>query len=229
MLNPRIGVTGVDTYGRRSWKFQRYTEHIRVAGGIPVPLGKRNTGLPPGISGLLLTGGEDVDPAYYGEAPHVTFKGNRARDTSEMQLAKEALAAGMPILAICRGCQLLNVVLGGTLVQDIPTQHARPLQHAAGARHGIAIHAGTHLADLVGGVEAVVNSYHHQSVGALAPGLRPSAVAPDGILEAWEAVPGGPIGSYVMAVQFHPERATFTDDVSQPLFGDFIKVASQFR
>lgn len=228
MLNPRIGVTGVDTYGLRSWKFQRYTEHVRVAGGIPVALGRRNKALPAGISGLLLSGGEDVDPSLYGEEPHVTFKGNRARDTAEMALVREALAAGMPILAICRGCQLLNVVLGGTLVQDIPSQHARPLVHAAGARHGIAIHAGTHLADLVGDVHADVNSYHHQSVAELAPGLRPSAVASDGILEAWEADPDGPIGSYVMAVQFHPERGTYTDPVSQPLFADFIRAARTY-
>ncbi|MBC7543365.1 MAG: gamma-glutamyl-gamma-aminobutyrate hydrolase family protein [Candidatus Sericytochromatia bacterium] len=228
MLNPRIGVTGVDTYGLRSWKFQRYTAHVRAAGGIPVPLGRRNTVLPAGLSGLLLAGGEDVDPVLYGAEPHRTFKGNRGRDLAEFALARQALGLGMPILAICRGCQLLNVVLGGTLLQDIPSQHPHPLPHTGGVRHAMRIHAGTRLDGLVDDLQVEVNSYHHQAVAELAQGLQPSAVSPDGILEAWEADPDGMITSYVMAVQWHPERAPFNDGISQPLFGDFVTTAARY-
>jgi putative glutamine amidotransferase len=225
---PRIGITGLHTYGARTRKFRLYADHVRAAGGVPIMLGTRALRLPVTLDGLLLAGGEDVDPVYYGESPHPTYRGSRRRDVSEFGVAKAALDAGMPIFAICRGAQLLNVVLGGTLVQDIPSQVAKPLTHEGGARHPVTIAADSRLASLIGSGSADVNSYHHQAVARLAPGLIVNAKAADGTIEGWEPEPSGSVDSYIMAVQWHPERTPFDDPVSRPLFCDFVGAAADF-
>lgn len=158
-----------------------------------------------GMSGLMLTGGGDVDPALYGEARHVeTEDPDGERDAEEMELLREALALDLPVLAICRGLQVLNVYQGGTLVQHLPTsaRHVRRDGERSAPAHEVRIEPDTLLSEIVGSPTAQVNSRHHQAIGVLGKGLRVSARdVEDGIIEAVE-LPGR---SFVLAVQWHPE------------------------
>ena len=165
-----------------------------------------------GCSGLLLTGGADVDPREYGETEtHPTVEIDAVRDAYELALAREALARDLPVLAICRGAQVLNTAAGGTLIQDIPTALPGALDHQRlDARddtvHDVTVTPGTCLWTLLeqrlkdGSV--AVNSRHHQSVKTPAPGFVVSAVSPDGVVEAIEK----PDAQFCVAVQWHPEN-----------------------
>lgn len=169
-----------------------------------------------GVDGLLLAGGEDVDPARYGETPHATVVDvETERDEFEVGLVLEALARQLPILAICRGVQLLNVARGGSLVQDIPSQVTGALEHRLASpphqsydfAHEIWIDKDTVLArlmnDRLNGVDTCdVNSRHHQAVKTLAAGFKVSATAPDGVIEAIE----DPSVPFCVGVQWHPEN-----------------------
>jgi putative glutamine amidotransferase len=163
------------------------------------------------VSGLVLTGGEDVDPARYGEERNekVRFV-NAARDATEAELVLEAKARGMPVLAICRGIQMLNVALGGTLVQDIASQCKTDIAHDEdGPRdsrsHEIVVEPGSLIAKAIGTERATVNSFHHQSVKRVADGMRVTARSPDGIIEGLESTDKD---WWAMAVQWHPEEMT---------------------
>ncbi|MBC7544728.1 MAG: gamma-glutamyl-gamma-aminobutyrate hydrolase family protein [Candidatus Sericytochromatia bacterium] len=228
-LAPRIGITGLSTYGRRSAEYRAYSDHVQAAGGIPILLGTPHHRLPANLGGLLLAGGEDVHPQHYDATPHVTYHGNHRRDAAEIALVTAALAQELPILAICRGCQLLNVVLGGSLVQDIPSQTPDPLLHEDGVRHAIAIPAGSRLATLLGTTVSTVNSYHHQAVSRLAPGLMVNARTTDGTIEGFEPGPDASPLSFLMGVQWHRELETPQDSVSQPIFRNFVESARTFR
>ena len=161
------------------------------------------------VAGLVLTGGEDVDPARYGETRHEKIRSvNTARDATESALIEGARDRRMPVLAICRGIQILNVALGGTLVQDIPSQCGTEIRHdeetARDSRtHAIAIESGSRIANAMGTALCSVNSFHHQSVNRVADGMRVTARSPDGVIEGLES-----IGDdwWVMAVQWHPEE-----------------------
>jgi putative glutamine amidotransferase len=161
------------------------------------------------VAGLVLTGGEDVDPARYGETRHEKVRSvNPARDATEAVLVEEARARGMPVLAICRGIQILNVALGGTLVQDIPSQCETTIDHDdAGARtsrtHDVEIESGSLIAKAVGAERVAVNSFHHQSVKQVAEGMRVTARSPDGVIEGIESTDED---WWVMGVQWHPEE-----------------------
>jgi len=163
------------------------------------------------VSGLVLTGGEDVDPARYGEKRHEKVRSvNAARDATEAALVEEAKARGMPVLAICRGIQILNVALGGTLVQDISSQCNTDISHDEdGPRdsrsHEITIEPGSLIAKAIGTERCTVNSFHHQSVKRVAAGMRVTARSPDGIIEGLESTDED---WWVMAVQWHPEEMT---------------------
>lgn len=163
------------------------------------------------VSGLVLTGGEDVDPARYGEARDKKVRSvNPARDATEAALVEEAKARGMPVLAICRGIQILNVALGGTLVQDIASQCETDISHDEdGPRdsrsHEITIEPGSLIAKAIGTERCTVNSFHHQSVKRVAEGMRVTARSPDGIIEGLESTDRD---WWVMAVQWHPEEMT---------------------
>lgn len=163
------------------------------------------------VAGLVLTGGEDVDPARYGEQRHQKVRAvNVARDATEAALIQEAQARGTPVLAICRGIQILNVALGGTLVQDISSQCDTSIVHDdEGARdsrsHEITIEPGSLIAKAVGAEHVTVNSFHHQSVKRVADGMRVTARSPDGIIEGLESTDED---WWVMAVQWHPEEMT---------------------
>ena len=158
--------------------------------------------------GLLLTGGEDVEPRHYGAEPHPALgELNPLRDEMELAAAREAVRRGIPVLAICRGVQLLNVALGGTLWQDIPAQLGGDVLHEQPAGvderwHGARVEPGSRLASIFGVTELSINSFHHQAVRDLAPGLRATAWAEDGIVEGVEGT-GHP---WLVGVQWHPER-----------------------
>jgi putative glutamine amidotransferase len=168
------------------------------------------------LDGLLLTGGDDYDPAFYGQRRHRLLRpAHPARQRADIRLARRALRRGIPILGICNGLQLLNIALGGDLVQDLPALWPGAGVHRAGpgsppASHPVTIGRATLLGELAGRGAAVVNSSHHQAVGRLGRGLIVSAVAPDGVVEAIEAggrrgrPPGKP--RFLLGVQWHPER-----------------------
>ena len=163
------------------------------------------------VAGLVLTGGEDVDPARYGEKRHEKVRSvNPARDATEAALIEEARARGTPVLAICRGIQILNVALGGTLVQDIPSQCETTIDHDdEGARnsrtHEVKIEPDSLIAKAVGAEHVTVNSFHHQSVKRVADGMRVTARSPDGVIEGIESTDED---WWVMGVQWHPEEMT---------------------
>ena len=169
-----------------------------------------------GVQGLVLTGGEDVDPAHYHAAPHPKLGDtDAARDAVELALIAGARRRRLPILAICRGIQVLNVALGGTLYQDLATERPGKIDHAdTAARHGLAVESGSLLHRTIATVTTTVNTRHHQAIRDLAPGLRATAWAEDGVIEGAE--PGAAGEPWLLAVQWHPE-----DDVEDALFRGF--------
>lgn len=183
-----------------------------------------------GVDALVLTGGGDVDPASYGEAPHSTFSAAEpGRDRFELALARAAIDRGMPVLAICRGVQVLNVAAGGTLVQDIEAQLPGALAHRVDTTpttiaHEVWVGAGstlaTLLADRLDGDSLLVNSRHHQAVKQLAPGFVATATAPDGVIEAIER----PDLPFCVGVQWHPENFWRTGEF-RALFEGLVKAA----
>ena len=210
-----------------------YLESVRRAGGEPQELDlHRDT--PADVvaraQGLLLTGGGDVDPALYGEAPHETFQPSEdGRDAYEIALIRAADEAGLPIFAICRGMQVLNIAFGGTLLQDIPSMvngaahHSVPEPRFAYA-HEVWVADGSRLAEIMAekleGETCQVNSRHHQAVKVAAPGWDVSGTAPDGVIEALEQ----PGQSFRIAVQWHPENFWRTGEF-RPLFESFVEAA----
>ena len=192
-----------------------YTVSIRGAGLLPLVLpvldaADADAALE-GVVGLVLTGGEDVNPARYGASPHPTLGDTHdGRDAFETALVEAARARALPTLAICRGMQILNVALGGTLVQDIASEWTDPIVHdgdwARTARvHEVDVAAGSRLARALGTEHPVVNSMHHQAVRDVAPALATVARAPDGIVEGVEW-PGD--DWWMVGVQWHPEEIT---------------------
>lgn len=158
--------------------------------------------------GLLLTGGEDVDPALYGEQAHKqTGAPNQMRDATELALFTEARARKLPVFAICRGIQFVNVAMGGTLVQDIPSERPSKLSHDQPKlrelrTHAVSVVAGSRIAQALKATSLDVNSYHHQAINRVAPGLSITATAPDGIIEGAES---DDPAWWMVGVQWHPE------------------------
>jgi putative glutamine amidotransferase len=214
-----------------------YLESVKRVGGEPVELDLHRDQPDEVVTradGLMLTGGGDVDPSLYGEAPHESFHASEAgRDNYEIALIRAASQAGLPIFAICRGMQVLNVALGGTLVQDIPTMVAGALQHSVPEprfhiAHEVWVASGSRLEALMGDKldagTCQVNSRHHQAVKAIAPQWEVSGTAPDGVVEAMEH----PGDVFRMAVQWHPENFWRTGEF-RPLFEAFIDAARKKR
>ena len=154
------------------------------------------------VDALLLCGGEDVEPRRYGAAPSPRLGTvNLRRDAWEILLLDEAVKRRLPVIGICRGCQLINVYFGGTLWQDLPTERPGPVVHRGKGGHAVQVVAGSRLAGCLGSTNLMINTSHHQAVKDLAPGFRVTAQAADGVVEAIEsdALP-------VVGVQFHPEK-----------------------
>ena len=191
---------------------QDYLDAVVGAGGIPVVIAPDATPaadlVMSRLDGLMLVGGVDVDPTNYGETPvNDTVVPGPERDALELALLDSALARGMPVLAICRGHQVLNVARGGSLWQDLPTQrpdglhHRQPREpHAPG--HEIRVSPGSLLNRIVGLQHLETNSFHHQAVRELGRGLQPTAWSADGLVEALE----DPSHPFVLGVQWHPEE-----------------------
>jgi putative glutamine amidotransferase len=190
-----------------------YVEAVRSVGLVPLILPPRDPaevdGLLEHVEGVILTGGEDVDPSeYHANASPKTFPPHRQRDAFELAVARTAHERRLPTLAICRGIQLVNVALGGTLVQDIATECPSSLNHEQSELrdkrvHDVEIERGSHLAHAVGDARISVNSSHHQAIARAAAGLRVTARAPDGIIEGAEWTGDD---WWMLAVQWHPEE-----------------------
>jgi putative glutamine amidotransferase len=210
-----------------------YEEAVRRAGG-DVRILDYESDLPATVvsevDGILLPGGDDVQPALYGESAHPAFEAAEpGRDAYEIELARRAGDANVPLFAICRGIQVLNVARGGTLVQDIPSQFPEAVEHAVrDAPHTIAhdvwVSEGTLLHALlherIDGDACPVNSRHHQAVQTLGSGLVVSATAPDGVIEAVE----DPSKRFCLGVQWHPENFYRTGEF-RALFEGFVEAA----
>jgi putative glutamine amidotransferase len=186
-------------------------------------------------SGLLLTGGEDVNPSRYGKENELSKceEINNYRDTLEFALIKKAIQAKMPVFGICRGEQILNVVLGGTLLTDIPADIGTTVSHRSssgsnGCPHTVNIDKKSVLFQLTGIVRDTVNSYHHQAIDKIAPGFKISAVSDNGVAEALEQeFPQGK--PFIMAVQWHPEKPTQKPELSGPLGDSFLRQIKEYR
>jgi len=213
-MRPLVGVT-IGNDHRRAGHFSQREDYVRAveaAGGLPVILapGRPDDALELAgrIQGLILSGGADVDPAHYGERAHETVTDvTPERDAFELALAREALRRDVPTLAICRGQQVLNVALGGTLIQDIPSSVSGAADHDPERErwelaHEVRILPGSALRQVLGEDKVAVNSFHHQAVKDLGEGLVASAWSlADGVIEGIEA----PGRRFAVGVQWHPE------------------------
>lgn len=231
MKKPVIGIVPLVDTGRKSlWMLPGYMEGVTQAGGLPVMLpltdsGEDIEGLLALCDGFLFTGGPDVSPALYGETA-LPECGELCpeRDRMELPLLTAAIGADKAVLGICRGMQFINVALGGTLYQNLPTQRPSSLGHRMEApydreAHRAVLTDGSPLAELLRAGEIGVNSCHHQGVRELAPGLSAMASAPDGLVEA-VCMPGK---RFVWAVQWHPEFSLRVDENSRRIFAAFVE------
>jgi putative glutamine amidotransferase len=212
-----------------------YLNSVQQVGAVPViiPPMNRNTieSILETVDAICLSGGPDIDPSAYGRAAHEKLGPTElATDAYELALARAADARGLPILAICRGMQVLNVSRGGTLHQHIPEDFAEsPIEHRQSAlghhpSHEVEIESGTLLARTLGVTSAEVNSFHHQSIENLGQGLRVSAKSPDGIIEGVEAVDR----DFVIGVQWHAESLTNREE-HEALFRGLSDAALRYR
>ena len=234
MNKPIIGI-GADihvTPGQRdrAFAYVTYAEAVRRAGAIPVivaPQPENADELMAALDGVLLAGGFDCDPALYGEERHETVETmDERRQPNDMALAEAARRHGVPTLGICLGLQMMNVAAGGSLIQDIDSQHDTEIQHASipedRARHDVIIEQGTQLAGVLPAGEYNVNSSHHQAIRNVGEGLRVTAHAPDGIVEGLE----DPRHPFYLGVQWHPEDMT-GETSATTLFAAFIDAAKK--
>lgn len=227
---PRIGIT---TYGRdeRGW-FElpgEYVDAVRRAGGLAVLL-------PPGesdverfldlVDGLVLAGGGDLDAARYGGTPTQSYMVDAERDDTELALVRRVLERRTPTLCVCRGLQVLNVALGGTLIEHLPDEvggqvlHRRPPREPV--HHRVEVAPGSRLAEILGSTSFEVASWHHQAVRDLAPGLEVVARAADGVVEAVELRGHDEL----LAVQWHPELTAAEDPIQQRPFDWLVERAT---
>jgi len=228
------------SYGRQEAGYginQSYCRAVASVGGAPllIPLddqvARRLLGL---CDGLLLPGGGDIDPFVYGSKDGHLARGiDPERDRIELLLVRQA-AGARPVLGICRGIQVLNVALGGSLIVDVPTSVGYAVRHAtpkgtspATHMHQVTVKAGTLLADCLGlngtGEDVPVNSSHHQAVDRLGDGLATVAIAPDGVVEGVEC----PDGVFCLGVQWHPERLADDDPQMAGLFRRFVEASGR--
>jgi putative glutamine amidotransferase len=234
MAAPIIGIT---TYGRdergRYTLPSEYVAAVQRAGGTPLlipplpELAQRYLDL---VDGVVLAGGGDVDPEHYSGDTHETMYGiDKERDALELALARELVRRRQPTFAICRGMQVLNVAMGGTLIEHLPNVVGDKVLHRKPPReptpHTVMLKAGSRLAALSGVTELQPMSWHHQAIRAVAPGLEVVAEAPDGTIEAVE-LPNQP---WLIAVQWHPELTAHEDSSQQRLFDALVAATKTQR
>ncbi len=218
--------------GREYLRLPRsYSIAVEQAGGVPLmipplaePANLRR--LLTMVDGLLLPGGVDVHPARYGEPWRGTKEVDEALDALELRLAEQAVAEEIPTLGICRGQQLLNVALGGTLVQDLPAagvDHPQSGDGRAELAHRIELAADSRLAAIFGATSIEANSFHHQAVARPGRGLRVVGRSPDGVVEAVEHGEH----PWLLAVQFHPEDLVGFHEPSRRLFSAFVRACAE--
>lgn len=213
-----------------------YIDAVIGAGGIPVLVPVSDTSfsydeLIERIDGLILIGGEDILPLYYNESP---IRGigeiSVQRDRAEMELFRKTYEKKIPILGICRGMQLINVALGGSLYQDLPTQCKKSAEHVSTMTleegfHKIRLIKDSFLYTIFQKEELLVNSYHHQAVKELGRNLKVSAKSEDSVIEALESCDGYPL----IATQFHPERMIYARKEIRKIFEHFIEMTNVFK
>lgn len=231
MNGPVIGITCGENTGTESFFLRRYyVQGLAAAGGVPVllpPVGrkyylKKLSGI---LDGLVLSGGVDVDPIFFGEEPLLgAGEITPVRDEFELELIWEFFKTGKSVLGICRGLQVLNIAMGGTVFQDLTTQVPGVLKHIQEApkwyaTHWVTVSAGTKIGEILPAPRWRVNSFHHQAVSQAAPGLLVSARAQDGVIEALESEEH----SFIVGVQWHPECNWHRDVGSFRLFQEFIR------
>ena len=219
---------------------QRYYVAVAMVGAAPIliPLlddePEALRGAYDVCDGILIPGGVDVDPTCFGEEPHHKLgRIDTSRDRTEIQLAKWAVEDRKPLLGLCRGLQVINVALGGTLWQDLEEQYPNAIKHDYFPTYGferdhlaheVTITKGSRLRSLMELDQIPVNSMHHQGIKTLAPSLSPAAVAPDGLVEAAE-IAGD---NFCIGVQWHPEVFELTDPHTRHVFREFIEASRKF-
>lgn len=234
MRKPTIGIGADVSRGAakgdrdKAFAYMTYAEAVRKAGAIPLLIPPQPENVPDlmgGLDGVLLAGGDDCDPAVYGEERHPNCEPmDPRRQANDLALAAEARRRGIPTLGICLGIQVMSVAAGGKLMQHIPTEVDTDLEHAGPpsnrSRHGVTIEGGTRLASILCERQLEVNSSHHQAVRTAGDGLRVSAKAPDGIIEGLE----DPSHPFYIGVQWHPEDMSGEISASS-LFTAFVEAA----
>jgi putative glutamine amidotransferase len=205
MKKPTIGITLPDAKAFRSQRYRNYLELIEQGGGDPLPLIPGFSIDIEQIDAIILSGGGDVDPKHYGQSMNGTRESSilAARDDSEFAIMQKVIASNTPVMGICRGMQLINIYLGGTMHQDIEGISA-PIHGSNGdsyQKHKVIIEKGTLLYEILGAEEIEVMSHHHQAVDSLGKDLKISAKAEDGIIEAIESANS----KFILGVQWHPE------------------------
>ena len=216
---------------------QRYYHAVSTAGAAPVLVPLLDDletlrAIYERMDGILIPGGVDIDPTTFGEEPHERLgRIDPARDHVEMQLVKWAVEDRKPVLGLCRGLQVINVALGGTLYQDLETEYPNAIKHdyfptygfsRDHLAHDVAVEPGSRMQRALAGFAVPVNSMHHQGIKELAGSLVASAIAPDGLIEAAES----PNDSYLVGVQWHPEVFELAEPSSGDLFTDFVQAAA---
>jgi putative glutamine amidotransferase len=235
MNKPIIGI-GSDVLVKqgerdRAFVYTTYVDSLRRAGAVPVlipPQPENAAQVLSEIDGLLLAGGDDCDPAAYGQQRHPSVEPmDPRRQTNELALAKLARERGVPTLGVCLGMQVMNVAAGGTLIQDIASTVDTEIDHASEPsdrhRHDVLVEEGTKLASIVGESELNVNSSHHQAIGDVAGDFRVTAHAPDGIVEGLE----DPAHPFYLGVQWHPEDMKGETSAGK-LFAAFVDAARKY-
>lgn len=242
-MKPLIGITTEEAKSILSWgpntyrQNHQYSDAILDAGGIPVFMPFTHTtqelrAMYDRMDGILFAGGNDIDPAEYGESKHVkTIDISPERDRIEIQLVKWAIADNKPILAICRGLQVLNVALGGTLIQDIPTEVLGASNHDESTdqkdkhyiSHQLRLDPDSKLATIFGRDSVPANTHHHQAIKKPAPGLSVTGWAEDNIIEAAEIASS----RFAIGVQCHPESLYTLNAEWSKLFKAFVDESTQ--
>ncbi len=243
---PKIGIAGAMRTDAERAAFQQYVEAVEAAGGEAVPVlpGSQPDSAVERLDGLVLTGGRDIDPRHYGEETRAGWDVDvdSERDALELPLARAAVQRDLPVLGICRGIQVLNVALGGTLCQDVDVErtgrqawsHQQRKSHPEApldaAIHEVTVEPGSRLREIAGAGRLGVNTFHHQAIARPAPDLVATArsVEPGttpALIEAVEA----PARRFVLGVQWHPERMWRRDSACARLFAALVRAAARAR